>query len=93
MIQPYHHPLADETAQWFAAAFGAETPHIVMEVQKVIGNTEFMRALEAYCFVHETTADDQPHIMMQREGMRRVVLMLHAARAINIDKLKEAPDV
>jgi hypothetical protein len=88
MIEPDHHPHAERTAEFLAAAFGPNAPQALTAVQMVLGNTQFMRVLEAFCFAHETTEDGNTSTMLLREGMRQVCLMVQSSRSLKPDDVK-----
>ena len=85
MIEPHNHPQADATAEFLTAAFGALAPQALGAVQAVLGNTQFMEVLEAYCFAHESTAHTDVNMMVMREGMRQVVLMVQSTRNLKLE--------
>lgn len=85
---PPIHPCAEELAQFLIGAFGEAAGTVLEGLQLANGNEPFMRFLEAYGYVWEPTSDADAGVMREREGMRRLALMIGAAPSITQDDLK-----
>jgi hypothetical protein len=83
MITPDMHPHADDLARFLVATFGKLAPARLAALQMLLGNSEVMEFLEAFGFVHESTFSENSRTQDQREGMRTMVLHIHAARNIS----------
>jgi hypothetical protein len=88
-IPPPVHPLAEDTAQFLVECFGTEAARILTAMQVAFGNKDFVRGLEAYCFVHDTTWHEDAQVMCLREGQRKVALMLQSVASIHVNDVTQ----
>lgn len=89
MIAPDYHPHADDLAEFLLAAFGAQAPAVLNALQVLNGNADVMRFLEAFGFVHQCIDAPDQRTENKREGMRAMVLHIHAARSLDPNTLLE----
>jgi hypothetical protein len=88
MNAPDIHPHADSLAEFLVAAFGLRAERHLAALQVLLGNRDVMDFLEAFGFVHESTLTTEPKLRDAREGMRMLVLHVHAARSVTADQLE-----
>lgn len=90
MITPDNHPHADELTKMLCDHFDREAYAHLAALKTVLGNTSFMRVMEAFGFIHFSIAHERQDVKDRCEGMRHLVLLIQAARHVTDDDLKEA---
>ena len=89
MRPPDNHPHADDLARFLVATFGKLAPARLASLQMLLGDEGVMEFLEAFGFVHESTFSENSRTQDRREGMRDLVLHIHAARNLSEQYLLE----
>lgn len=81
--------MKDEAASFLVAWFGWPlAAHRLVAAKKAMAEPGFQEVVFAMGFVGETTHDNLPHVMQQREGMRRIALLLEALSGMDEKELR-----